>query len=80
MSWNYRVLKKDGALGVYAVYYDDAENIQGWSEHPFSPVAEDLDELKTTLTSMVESLEKEIVEVGPTPEDRNKSRSGNVVP
>jgi len=63
--WNYRVLKKDGALGVYAVYYDDAENVQGWSESPFSPTAENLGELRTTLNLMLESLEKDIIEIEP---------------
>ena len=58
-------MKKNGVLGVYAVYYDDSENIQGWSESPCSPTADDLYELKTTLNLMLGSLEKDIVEIEP---------------
>ena len=61
--WNYRAVKKDGVLGVHAVYYADDGNIEGWSERPFSPVADSLDELRTSLELMLESLEQEVIEV-----------------
>ncbi len=61
--WNYRVVERDGVLGLHAVYYDDSGNIEGWSEIPFSPVAESIDELRTTLELMLESLAKDIVDV-----------------
>jgi hypothetical protein len=62
MSWNYRVIKKDGKLAVYPVYYDDRGNIRGSSEIPFAPEAESLEELRTTLGLMLDALEKEIIE------------------
>jgi hypothetical protein len=55
-------MRRNGRLGIYAVYYDEDQNIDGWSESPFSPEADDLEELKTTLGLMLESLEKDIVE------------------
>ena len=68
MSWNYRVMKKAGHLAVYPVYYDDRGNIRGWSERPFSPEAESLEELRTTLELMLDALEKEIIEDEASPE------------
>ena len=68
MSWNYRVMKKAGHLAVYPVYYDDRGNIRGWSERPFSPEAESLEELRTTLELMLDAFEKEIIEDEASPE------------
>ncbi len=68
MSWNYRVIKKDGHLAVYPVYYDDRGTIRGSSEIPFSPEAENLEELRTTLELMLDALEKEIIEYEAAPE------------
>jgi hypothetical protein len=62
MSWNYKVIKKHGQLAVYPVYYDDRGNIHGWSEKPFSPEADSLEELRITLRLMLDALEKEIIE------------------
>ena len=61
--WNYRVLKKDGVLAVYTIYYDENGNIKGWSANPFSPEAEDIEELRTNLELMLESLKDEIIKV-----------------
>jgi hypothetical protein len=63
-------MKKDGQLAVYAVYYDDLGNIHGWSEKPFSPEADGLEELRTTLNLMLDALGKEIVEYNAAPQDR----------
>jgi hypothetical protein len=68
MSWNYRVIRKDGQLAVYPVYYDDRGNIRGSSEIPFSPEAGSLEELRTSLELMLDALEKEIIEYEGAPE------------
>jgi hypothetical protein len=60
-------MKKDGQLAVYSVYYDDRGNIHGGSERPFSPEADSLEELRTTLNLMLDALEKEIVEYKAAP-------------
>ena len=67
MTWNYRVMKRDGLLAIYSVYYDDGGIIQGWSVDPFSPEADDLEELRTTLELMLEALAEEIIEYESTP-------------
>ena len=60
-------MEKDGHVAVYSVYYDDSGNIDGWSERPFSPEADSLEELRTTLNLMLDALEKEIVEYKAAP-------------
>ena len=62
-------MKRNGQLAVYAVYYDDLGNIQGWSEKPFSPETDGLEELRTNLNLMLDALGKEIVEYA-APQDR----------
>ena len=61
--WNYRVLEKEGTLAIHGVYYDDNGKIQGWDQEPASPEAEDLDDLRASLESMLESLEKDIIKL-----------------
>ena len=56
-------MEKDGVFAVHSVYYDDDGKIQGWSENSLSPEVEDLDELKTTLELMLESLKEDIIKV-----------------
>jgi hypothetical protein len=60
-------MKKDGQLAVYSVYYDNNGNIHGWSESPFSPEADSLEELRTTLNLMLNALEKDIVDYKAAP-------------
>jgi hypothetical protein len=61
--WNYRVVRKEGALAIHAVYYDDSGEVEGWSERPFSPVAESCDELRTNLELMLEALGKDVLNI-----------------
>lgn len=68
MSWNYRVMKKAGRLAVYSVYYDDNGAISGWSEIPFSPEADNLEDLRATLELMLDALTEEILEPDSVPE------------
>ena len=72
MSWNYRVIRKDGELAVYSVYYDNAGEIDGYSLHPFSPAAEDLGGLRNELELMLESLNDEIIDFNLLPKDRKE--------
>lgn len=49
-------------MAVYAVYYDDGGNVEGYSENPFSPEADSLEELRTTLELLSASLEEDVIE------------------
>ena len=61
-NWNYRVVRKDGLLGIHEAYYDDCGNVCSLSIEPVSPTAEDVAELKTNLTLMTEALEDTVVD------------------
>ena len=60
--WNYRVVKKNGYLGIHEAYYDDSGNVHSLSTEPVSPVYEDLHLLKTNLELMAEALGKSIID------------------
>lgn len=55
-------MKRSERLAVYAVYYDDGGNVEGYSENPFSPEADSLEELRTTLELLSASLEEDVIE------------------
>ena len=61
--WNFRVLKKDNSLAIHSVYYNDEGKIVSWSLEPEFPNGDDIEELRTDLTLMLEATEKEIVDV-----------------
>ena len=62
MKWNYRVVKKDGFLGIHGVYYDEDGNVINIDIDPNTYVTEDLDDLRNRLELMLESLDKEIID------------------
>jgi hypothetical protein len=62
MTWNYRVIKKDGHLGIHGVYYDEAGKIESYDLEPNKPLGDDLDDLRNVLELMIESLDKEILD------------------
>jgi hypothetical protein len=60
MTWNYRVIKKDGNLGIHGVYYDETGNIKSYDLEPNKPLGDDLDDLRNELELMLEALDKEV--------------------
>lgn len=59
MTWNYRVIEdKDGSLGLYEVYYNDNEKIEGWTADRIIGQFENMDDLKTTLENMLYDVNK----------------------
>jgi hypothetical protein len=63
-SWNYRVMLRDGRLAIYTVYYGEGGVIEGWSESPACPEANDLFELRTSLQLMLDAIENPILKYG----------------
>jgi hypothetical protein len=62
MAWNYRVIRKDGQLGIHGVYYDESGEIKSYDIEPNAPLGDDLDDLRTRLELMLESLGKEVLD------------------
>jgi len=65
-KWNHRVVKtKDGEDDWYAiheVFYDKDGNVDGMTKQPVSVGGNTIEELKWTLTKMLESLEYNIID------------------
>lgn len=61
-TWNYRVVRKNGLLGIHEAYYDDCGNVRSLSMEPVSPTYEDVAQLKTNLTLMIDALEETVLD------------------
>ena len=62
MSWNYRMINKDGELAIYSVYYYDDGSIQGTSLNPDYPIGYDnIEDLREELERYSSALEKPIL-------------------
>lgn len=71
MHWNYRVVRKeylhiDGSVeeyfGIHEVYYEDDNSGMSATENPIAPDGETIDELKSTLTLMLEAFNKPVLD------------------
>lgn len=63
MSWNYRVVSRDGgtSYGIHEVYYKNGD-FDAWSENPISAFGENLVELRDELQFMMKALDSPILE------------------
>lgn len=61
MAWNYRVVRKEGELVVYGVYYDGMGSVVACDRDKNAPFGQDIEELKHNLELMIEALNKEIL-------------------
>ena len=53
MTWNYRVVSKDGQYGVHEVYYDEQGEPTSVSESSVVPVADSVAELRECLETLL---------------------------
>ena len=65
-KWNHRVVKtKDGVddwYSIHEVFYDKDGNVDGMTKQPVSVGGNTIEELKWTLTKMLKSLDKDIID------------------
>lgn len=62
MSWNFRVMEKDGEFAIYEVFYNDEGQVQGYTENPSFPRAESIEELKEDLERYAEAMSKPVLQ------------------
>lgn len=70
MSWNYRVIKRfneppfeaDAYYGIIEVHYDESGKHHSWTESLSTPVDQNVDELKSSLTKMLAGCDKPVME------------------
>lgn len=73
MSWNHRVMrrthsfKSDGkeysedCYEIHEVYYDDNDNIEGFTEDAIAPCGETIEELREELQRMLDCLDEPLL-------------------
>ncbi len=62
MSWNYRVMRRDGELAIHEVHYDEDGRVQGYGAEPTFPGGPDLDELRANLQQYASALDEPVLE------------------
>lgn len=68
MTWNYRVMRRsEGGEtfdGIYEVYYDNDNNVTGWTTDPVAPICSQDDEytFKEILEQYITACDKPILD------------------
>ncbi|RFA30017.1 hypothetical protein CAI21_07305 [Alkalilimnicola ehrlichii] len=63
MRWNYRIVRKQGVLAVFEVYYDEDGKPETCTADPVAPQGETLDELRGDLEHYVAALASPILDI-----------------
>jgi len=61
MSWNYRVIERDGGFAIYEVFYDETGEVIGHTDAPVFPHASSLDDLADGMKECTEALQKAVL-------------------
>ena len=61
MSWNFRVIERDGEFAIYEVFYDDSGAPIGHTEAPVFPHAESFSDLVEEVKRYSEALQKAVL-------------------
>lgn len=61
MTWNYRVMNKDGEFAIYEVFYRDDGSVEGYTDSPVFPRADSASGLIEELRRYAEALGHEVL-------------------
>jgi hypothetical protein len=61
MTWEYRIMNRDGELAIYEVYYYEDGRIRGYGATPTFPAAETLEELRANCDLYLAALDKPVL-------------------
>ena len=68
MTWNYRVMVREGRYAVHAVYYTEDGRITNWSAEPMELSGESVEELSEELGRFRRALSEPVLDyVAPEP-------------
>ncbi len=62
MTWNHRIMVRDGQYAVYDVYYGDDGKIMAFSEDPIPLTEESLEELAETFLRYQRALNEPVLD------------------
>lgn len=74
--WNYRVVNKDGYLGIHECHYDDDGQVQYLTENAVDVIGDDVEEVKWVLHHMEANLALPIIDYETMKEIQN-DKDGN---
>lgn len=66
MTWNYRVMNRDGEFAIYEVFYREDGSVKGYSATPVFPRADSVDELKEEIQRYADALGQVVLPFDPT--------------
>lgn len=65
MNWNYRIVSRETQYGTeYGIrefYYDGEGNIYGWTENNETVYGDDVEDIRSSLTWMLEACDKPVI-------------------
>ncbi|MEA3285935.1 MAG: hypothetical protein U9Q77_00980 [Candidatus Marinimicrobia bacterium] len=68
MTWNYRIIRKyfektdTISFQIHEVYYDDKDQIEGWTQSSVGPSGETILELREDIEHFMETMQKPILQ------------------
>ena len=61
MSWNYRLIERDGLISIHEVYYNESGEPRAWTENPVAPFGETVEDVRECLNMMIQALGKPVL-------------------
>ena len=61
MTWNYRIVMRNGEYAIYEVYYDDAGNVEAVTDAPVYPAGTSIEELGKDLKYYQQALQQPVL-------------------
>ncbi len=80
MTWNYRVVVKDGQYNIHEVYYNDKGEPEFFTEDPVGPSGESFKELKNDLEYFLEALSLPVLKYNELEKMCRKKNSSKEIP
>jgi hypothetical protein len=62
MTWNYRLVKKDGLIGIHSAYYNSKKEVASLSVDPEYLSADDADDLKSALQKVMKAFDSPVID------------------
>lgn len=62
MTWEYRVMSRDGVVAIFEVHYYEDGRIRGYSAEPTFPAGESVEELRGNCGLYLAALGKPVLE------------------
>ena len=76
MTWDYRILVRNGEYAIYEVYYDESGHIEAFADTPVYPAGDSTEELREDLEHYQRALKHPVLDY----DELSKQTSGFQTP